>query len=124
MPAPAGKFEAVLVLPRVLADVLGAGRLRVRAATLREALEEAYRRSPALRHHLCEESGAFRPHVLCFLGETNSRDLGTLDVPLRDGVEITILQAVSGGGAARPAVATGPGDDSSGLPLPGVRRPA
>ncbi len=89
--------EVTLVLPSVLAGVLGGGRLRLRAATLREALEEAYRRAPALRSHLCDESGGFRPHVLCFVDDTSTRELGTLDVPLRAGAEITILQAVSGG---------------------------
>lgn len=93
----ANGVEVTLVLPRVLSDVLGVGRMRLRASTLAEALEEAYRRHPALRFHLCEDSGAFREHVLCFHNETSTRELGTLAVRLRDGDEITILQALSGG---------------------------
>ncbi len=89
--------DVTLVLPRVLADVLGFGKMRLRAATLTEALEAAYARHPALRFHLCEDSGAFREHVLCFVNETSTRELGTLAVRLRDGDEITILQALSGG---------------------------
>lgn len=81
-------------LPALLADVLGARRLHLRAATLGDALEEAYRRLPALRSHLCDESGAFREHVLCFLNGDNTTDLAAR---LRPGDRIVILQAVSGG---------------------------
>ena len=89
--------SVTLVLPGMLRDVVGATTLRLRAATLAEALEEAYRREPTLRHHLCGADGSFRPHVLCFHNDENTRDLGTLDVPLRDGDRISIVQAISGG---------------------------
>jgi molybdopterin converting factor small subunit len=52
---------------------------------------------PALRVHLCDESGKFRPHVLCFLNEVNTRWLDGADPRLQQGDRITILQAVSGG---------------------------
>lgn len=73
------------------------GALVVEGATLEEALADAFRQVPARRVHLLEESGAFRPHVLCFLNEVNTRWLEGLDQPLREGDTITILQAVSGG---------------------------
>ena len=89
--------NVTLVLPGMLRDVVGATTLRLRAETLASALEEAYRRVPVLRHHLCDEDGAFREHVLCFHNDENTRDLASLDVPLRDGDRISIVQAVSGG---------------------------
>ena len=89
--------SVTVVLPKMVAEAVGEGRIRVRAATLRAALEEAYRLHPALRHHLCEDSGAFRTHVLCFHNAVNTRDVVTLDRTLREGDEIRFLQAISGG---------------------------
>ena len=89
--------KVTLELPGVLHDIVGEGTLKLNAKTLAEALEEAYRRMPALRFHLCDDDGTFRRHVLCFHNEENTRDLKSLDVPLRDGDRISILQAISGG---------------------------
>lgn len=91
--------RVTIELPSLLRGVLGGVEaIAAEGETLQDALEHAYRRVPALRVHLCEESGAFRPHVLCFVNDVNSR---WLDRPrthrLRDGDTITILQAVSGG---------------------------
>lgn len=85
-------------LPSLLGSVLGGMRaLTAEGDTLRKALENAFEQVPALRAHLCDESGKFRPHVLCFLNEVNTRWLYHLDQPLAEGDCITILQAVSGG---------------------------
>lgn len=93
-----GRRVAVrLVLPKLLVDVVGARQLRLEARTVREALEEAYREVPALRFHLCDESGDLRTHVLVFHNGTSTRELGSLDVPLCKGDEIAIVQAISGG---------------------------
>ncbi len=89
--------DVTLVLPSMLRDVAGATTLRLRAETLADALEEAYRRVPALRSHLCSDGGRFRPHVLCFHNGKDSRDMPSLSVPLRDGDRISIVQAISGG---------------------------
>ncbi len=86
-----------LVLPSVLRDAVGTIEIKLRAATLAEAMEEAYRQLPVLRHHLCDERGRFRGHVLCFVNDLNTRGMKSLDVPLSNGDRISILQAVSGG---------------------------
>ena len=85
--------RATLVLPRVLQEAVGTTRLQVEGKTLRDALEDAYRRLPTLRHHLCEDDGGFRAHVLCFLGW----DRRPMSTKLKDGDEISIYQAISGG---------------------------
>lgn len=85
--------RATLVLPRLLHESVGTARLRVEGRTLRDALEDAYRRLPALRLHLCDEDGGFRAHVLCF-HEGERRPMTT---PIKDGDEILIVQAISGG---------------------------
>jgi molybdopterin converting factor small subunit len=81
----------------MLADVLGEERLRVRGSTVAEAIEAAYARIPALRHHLCDESGGFRTHVLCVHNGASTRAAGGLQRRVKEGDEIQILQAISGG---------------------------
>jgi molybdopterin converting factor small subunit len=88
--------RVTLELPSLLRNVLAEGSLEIEGNTLDEALEDAYARLPGLRVHLCDESGGFRRHVLCFLNEVNTRWLDSNPL-LRDGDRITILQAVSGG---------------------------
>lgn len=91
------KPAVTLTLPSLLRDVAGATELALRASTLAEALDEAYRRVPALRGHLCDERGRFRGHVLCLVNGVNTRDLKPADPPLSAGDRISIIQAISGG---------------------------
>jgi len=90
-------IEVTLRLPSVLKMAVGTDRLRVSGSTLPEALESAYEALPQLRHHLTQDSGELRPHILCIVnGESVLRDeiAGT---KLEDGDEILIHQAISGG---------------------------
>ena len=90
--------EIEVVLPALLRDYArGESSLVVKAATLREGFEALFERIPLLRRHLFDESGEQREHVLFFHNEENTRWLESLDVPLRQGDTLTILQAVSGG---------------------------
>ena len=90
--------QVTVALPSLLAGIVGGARtLAIEADTLAGALDELVRRYPALKVHLFDESGGFRPHVLCFHNEENTRWLGSLDRPLAVGDVITIVQAVSGG---------------------------
>lgn len=86
-----------VVLPRVLAEILGEETLEVRARSVAQALEAAYGRIPSLRYHLCDDSGELRTHVLCVHNGTSTRESGGLKRRVKDGDEIRILQAISGG---------------------------
>jgi molybdopterin converting factor small subunit len=66
----------------------------VEADSVGAALDGLVERTPALRVHLFDESGALRRHVLCL---HNGARIGSLDAPVADGDTITLLQAVSGG---------------------------
>jgi hypothetical protein len=55
--------------------------------------EDLFRAKPGLRNHVVDEKGAIRPHVSVFVNGFQS-DLTT---PVPDGVEIRIINAVSGG---------------------------
>lgn len=87
-------------LPSLLAPVIGGSRrLEIEAATVRGVLDGLMAAHPELRVHLFDESGDFRQHVVCFHNETMTRWMDSLEVPVADGDEVTIMQAVSGGGA-------------------------
>ncbi|MBI2169122.1 MAG: MoaD/ThiS family protein [Actinobacteria bacterium] len=53
---------------------------------------------PALARRVRDERGEVRRHVNVFVGPDNIRDRDGLATPLSDGVEVTILPAISGGG--------------------------
>ena len=92
-PAPAIDFR----LPMVLKVMCGTDRVKVRARTLPEALDAAYAELPQLRHHLTQDDGGLRPHVLLLLnGESVLRsEFATTE--LSPGDEVRVHQAISGG---------------------------
>lgn len=67
------------------------------AASVGEALSLLWASCPAVRDRVMTELGEVRPHINIFVDEQNIRDAGGLDAPVRDGAEIYILPAVSGG---------------------------
>lgn len=85
-------------IPSLLADC-AAGRTRfpLEADTLEQAIALLGETYPLLRVHLFAESGEARKHVLLFYNDDNLAWLDRLDVPLREGDRLTVLQAVSGG---------------------------
>ena len=90
--------KVTIELPSVLGPIVDGDRtLTFEAETLPAALAALTDRYPALKVHPYDETGAFREHVLCFHNQTNTRWMDSIDVPVRDGDTITILQAVSGG---------------------------
>jgi len=85
-------------LPSMLSQVTGvASSVSIEATSLRAALDALTTHHPAIQTHLFDETGGFRPHVLCYHNDANTRWLPGLDGPLSDGDTITIVQAVSGG---------------------------
>lgn len=85
-------------LPRVLSELTSCRRLiDVTGDTLGEALGDLVRKEPALAHHLFDDTGAVRRHVLCFCNEVAARSRAELDHPLRAGDTIAIVNSVAGG---------------------------
>ena len=63
-------------------------------ATVGALLRAIERRHPLLGRRITDEQGSIRRHVHVYLGDERTRDLAQ---PLDDGVEVSILPAVSGG---------------------------
>jgi sulfur-carrier protein len=63
-------------------------------ATVGALLRAIERRHPLLGRRITDEQGAIRRHVHVYLGDERTRDLTQ---PIADGVEVSILPAVSGG---------------------------
>ena len=85
-------------IPGLLRDCTG-GRasFTVEAETLDAALRRVLDVYPLLRVHLYDESGHLRRHVLIFHNDESIKRMSRLDVPLRDGDRLQVVQAVSGG---------------------------
>lgn len=96
--AGAAGVEVVLEVPRILSDCTG-GKMQVllRAETIASALVEVGKRWPTLATHICDESWAIRQHVLLLHNGRLTKYYKSLDVPLRAGDRLQIVQAVSGG---------------------------
>lgn len=85
---------ATIRLPRLLDEATRGGlRQDLAPGSLAIALGGLFASEPALRHHLLDEDGAIRPHVLIFV-DGRRADLTTA---VADGSEVIVLQAVSGG---------------------------
>jgi sulfur-carrier protein len=80
---------------------LTAGRsavdVQTSATTLRDALQTLFTAYPGLRDRIATEQGELRQHVNVFVGKEDSRFTGGLATPVRDGAEISIIPAITGG---------------------------
>ena len=77
----------------------GHNRAEVECAgsSLRDALEALFAAHPGLRDRILTEQGEVREHVNLFIGQNEARSTGGLGTPLADGMEISIIPAISGG---------------------------
>lgn len=85
-------------VPMLISDCTkGQTRFQLEADTLSEALARLIETYPLLKVHLYTEQQELRKHVLIYYNEENLAWLQNLDIPLRPGDQLRVLQAVSGG---------------------------
>ena len=88
------------VIPGPLRELAG-NRSDVRttgaAQSVGGALALLWNECPGVRDRVVTERGEVRPHINIFVDGENIRYTGGLDAPVRDGAEIVILPALSGG---------------------------
>jgi sulfur-carrier protein len=93
-------MSVVFVIPGPLRELAG-NRTEVRvegaAGSTGRALSLLWGTCPALRDRVMTELGDVRPHINIFVDGENIRSSGGLDAPVRDGAEIMLLPAISGG---------------------------
>jgi molybdopterin converting factor small subunit len=82
---------------RSMTDGRSQVEVQTAAGSLRDALEGLFATHPAVRDRLLTERGEIRPHVNVFVGKIDARSTGGLATPLTNGMEISILPAISGG---------------------------
>lgn len=90
----------VFVIPGPLRELAG-GRSEIRvdgtAGSISEALALLGDDYPKVHDRIVTELGEVRQHINVFIDGDSFRDLGGLNAPIRNGAEIIILPAVSGG---------------------------
>lgn len=95
--APPAKGLATIVvrLPGVLVDLFPGAvrRVEVKAATVRDMVDELDRRWPGMRDRICDSRPAIRKHMNVFI----DGERATLATKLSPGVEVFVLTAISGG---------------------------
>lgn len=69
------------------------GRLEVKAATVRDMLDELEARWPGMRDRLMDSRPRIRRHINIFVEGRRA----ALETPLRPGCEVYVLTAMSGG---------------------------
>ncbi len=82
---------------REFAENRGEVRVDGAAESMSDALSLLWSRCPGVRDRVVTELGAVRPHINIFVDGESIRDRGGLRAPVRDGAEIVILPALSGG---------------------------
>ena len=70
---------------------------RVDGATVSQALEAVFSKTPTLRGYVLDEQGEVRTHVVIFVDGTAIKDRRNLSDTLRPDSEIFVMQALSGG---------------------------
>ena len=64
---------------------------------LADALEALWKRCPGIRDRVVTEQAQIREHINVFVDNEDVRYTGGLQTPIRDGVAIAIIPAISGG---------------------------
>ncbi len=72
----------------------GLSELEANGDTLGQVLDDLDRRFPGIRFRVVDEQDRVRRHMRCFVNESDVRTVGA---PVRDGDEVYIVGALSGG---------------------------
>jgi molybdopterin converting factor small subunit len=65
--------------------------------TLQDALDALFAAYPGIRDRVLTEQGEIREHVNVFVGKSEARSMDGLATALADGMNISIIPAISGG---------------------------
>lgn len=85
---------AVLIPSQLTSYTGGATRVTAQGATVARVLDDLDARFPGIRFRVVDEQDRIRRHMRIFIGQDRA---GAIDAPLRDGDEVLIFGALSGG---------------------------
>ena len=84
----------VLIPSQLQSYTAGVTRLEASGATIAAVLDDVDRRYPGLKFRVIDEQDRVRKHMRLFIGTEAARDVRA---PLKDGDELLIFGALSGG---------------------------
>ena len=84
----------VSIPSQLIAYTDGATRVEADGDTVEGVLDDLDRRFPGLKFRVVDEQDRIRRHMRIFIGQDEAR---TVRVPIRDGGELLIFGALSGG---------------------------
>lgn len=82
---------------RAMTDGRGHVEVETSGDTLQGAFDALFAGYPGLRDRLLTERGEIREHVNVFVGRSEVRSMAGLATPLANGMEISVIPAISGG---------------------------
>jgi molybdopterin converting factor small subunit len=85
---------AVLIPSQLTAYTDGVTRVEAAGATVGGVLDDLDRRFPGLKFRVVDEQDRVRKHMRMFIGRAETRNVAA---PMRDGDELLIFGALSGG---------------------------
>jgi molybdopterin synthase sulfur carrier subunit len=82
---------------RFMTDGLSRVDVDTSGGTLQDALDALFAAYPGIRDRVFTDQGEVRQHVNVFVGTSEARSMSGLATTLSDGVEVSIIPAISGG---------------------------
>ena len=89
--------NVIVKLSNILAVEARGKKVQVEASTLKQAIDSLVFGREGLKNRLLDESGKPRDYINVYVDGRDYRFLNGLETLLRDGSNITIIPAVSGG---------------------------
>ena len=78
----------------------GAESVTASGTTIGAVVQDLESRHPGLKERLCDDSGKVRRFVNLYVNGDDIRFMNSLDTPVKDGDEISIVPAIAGGSGA------------------------
>ena len=75
----------------------GSEEVGVDGTTIGTVVDNLEKRYPGIKERLCDEQGRVRRFVNLYVNGDDIRFLNSLDTPVKDGDEVSIVPAIAGG---------------------------
>jgi molybdopterin synthase sulfur carrier subunit len=80
----------------------GAESVTATGATIAAIIQDVESHHPGLQERICDDTGKVRRFVNVYVNGEDIRFLASLDTPVQEGDEISIVPAIAGGSSAQP----------------------